>query len=135
MAKTKAKKPKKVKPPKVDGLGQSDIENLRKAIRQVWSWSHARKLCLARAMDAEGFPVCEQCKQRVPKVYPDHTIPAGVLDAGYIKRMFCPSAQLQALCKKCHAPKTAAERKAAKELKNESSPGTERDHIAEATAS
>lgn len=99
---------KKLEP--VDGLGPKDIERLRSAIRQVWSWSRPRQLCVARATMADGFPRCEKCKQKVPKVYPDHIEPCGDLDEGYIRRMFVPSAKLQALCRKCHNEKTKHER-------------------------
>ena len=100
----------KKKEEKIDGLSPKDIEKIRRAIRQVWSWSYPRRLCIARATDSEGFPVCEGCKQRVPKVHPDHIVKVGDVDEGFIKRLFVPSAQLQALCKKCHAAKTKQER-------------------------
>lgn len=101
---------KKPKPEKIDGLGPDDLKKLRAAIRQVWMWSHARRLCLKRALTEDGFARCEGCAQVVPKVYPDHIIPAGRLDAGFIKRMFVSSSGLQALCAKCHRKKTKEER-------------------------
>lgn len=103
--------PKK-KPEKIDGLSPDDIKKLRSAIRQVWSWSHARRLCVKRATDhTTGFATCEQCFAIVAKVFPDHITPCGELDGGYIERMFVPSSGLQALCKKCHAKKTRQERR------------------------
>ncbi len=99
---------------KVDGINPRDIDNLRKAIRQVWSWSYPRKLCIARATDKDGFGKCEKCKRRVPKLFGDHKQVMGdVLAPDYIKRMWTPSKNLQALCKKCHDKKTRDERKEA----------------------
>lgn len=106
----KKTKLKKTKPEKVDGLSPENIKMIRIAIRQVWSWSHPRKLCLARAVGKDGFSRCEECKQRVPKVYADHIINVGDVDGGFIARLFCPSSGLQALCKKCHDAKTKAEK-------------------------
>lgn len=109
---------KKTKHEKVDGLGPKDVERIRKAVRQVWSWSHARKLCVQRCTDAEGFAHCEnhKCKKKVPKIYPDHITAVGAVDAGFLERMFTPSKNLQGLCKKCHDRKTRQERA---ELKGE----------------
>lgn len=102
----------KNKPEKVDGLSADDRKKLRSAIRQVWSWSYPRRLCVKRATDHEtGFATCEQCGKTVAKIYPDHIKPVGELSDGYIERMFCPSSELQALCSKCHARKTREERK------------------------
>ncbi len=96
----------------VDGLGPKDKAKLRTAIRQVWSWSHARRLCVKRATNHEtGFATCEECFAIVAKVFPDHKNPCGELDGGFIERMFVPSSELQALCKTCHAKKTRLERK------------------------
>jgi len=103
---------KKVKKEKIDGLSGSDIARIRSAIRQVWSWSHPKKLSLKRAFwHKDGFPRCEKCKSKVPKVYIDHIEPVGDLDGGFIARLFVPSKGLQALCKKCHNEKTNQERK------------------------
>lgn len=95
---------------KIDGLSPKDVEKIRKAIRQVWSWSYPRRLCIARATGKDGFPKCEQCKKKVPKVYPDHITPVGEVDSGFIERLFTPSKNLQAICKKCHDKKTREER-------------------------
>ncbi len=103
----------KVKSQKVDGqLDAKTIQQLRSAIRQVWSWSYSRKLCIARATDAEGFGHCEHCQARVPKLFADHKQVMGdLLAPDYIKRMWCPSTKLQALCKRCHDKKTREEKK------------------------
>lgn len=101
----------KINEKKIDGLSPKDVEKIRRAIRQVWSWSHPRKLCIKRATGKDGFPRCEGCKKKVPKVYPDHIAPVGDVDEGFIARLFCASTKLQALCKKCHDRKTREERK------------------------
>lgn len=108
--KSKKKRAPKSKPARMDGLSPKDIENIRKAIRQVWFWSHPWRLCKARAVGKDGFSYCESCKQRVPKVFVDHIKAVGLVDAGFIARLFCPSSQLQALCKKCHDFKTKVEK-------------------------
>jgi hypothetical protein len=104
-----AKKPKS-KSEKIDGLGPDDLKKIHKAVRQVWSWSHPRRLAVARATGKDGFPRCEKCRKRVPKVAVDHIEPVGEIGGpDYIRRMWCPSSKLQCLCRKCHAPKTQAE--------------------------
>lgn len=96
----------------VDGLGPKDVKRLVTAIRRVWGWNYARRICLERAFDEDGFPVCEKCKTKTPKVYPDHIKPVGTFHVElFIKRMFVSSSQLQALCKNCHRLKTNKERK------------------------
>ena len=107
MAKKKAKKPKT---PKIDGISADDIKRIRQAIRQVWCWSHPWRLTKARAIGKDGFPRCEKCKKKVPKVFIDHIQNVGDVDEGFIKRLFVPSSHLQALCKKCHDAKTKLER-------------------------
>lgn len=105
---------KKSKLPNVDGLGPKDIKKLRTAIRQVWSWSYAKKLVVKRCTDKNGFARCEnpKCKKRkCPKIFVDHIMRCGNVDEGYIKRMFVPSKSLQGLCKICHDTKTRWERK------------------------
>lgn len=106
-----AKRAKKEKPAKIDGLGPDDLKRIHKAVRQVWSWSYPWRLAKKRAMGADGFPRCEQCKGKVPKVFVDHISPVGEVGGRYyIQRMFIPSGDLQCLCKKCHDAKTKAER-------------------------
>lgn len=112
----KKRKPKAVKVPPIDGLSAKDIKKIRSAIRKVWSWSYPRRLCIARATGPDGFVRCEKCKKKVPKIYPDHVKPVGDVDGGFITRLFVPSKQLQALCKKCHGKKTRQERADAKAL-------------------
>lgn len=103
-------KKKKVVVERIDGLGPKDIARLRSAIRKVWHWSYPKKLCTQRALDKKGFPFCEKCKKKSPKVFIDHIIQVGDLDAGYFERLFVSSKGLQALCRECHNAKTKAER-------------------------
>lgn len=103
----------KKKHPLVDDLGPRDFERIRTALRQVWSWSYPRRLCIARATDKKGFGWCEECKARVPKLFADHITPIGVIDREFrLTQMFRPSKFLQALCGKCHGRKTREEKKA-----------------------
>lgn len=104
-------KKKKAAEEKIDGLSPKDIAKLRAAIRQVWHWSYPKRLVVQRCTDAEGYPICEACKKRCPKIFVDHIEAVGDLDAGFFTRLFCPSSGLQGLCKKCHDAKTKAERR------------------------
>ncbi|MBX3018009.1 MAG: HNH endonuclease [Bdellovibrionaceae bacterium] len=107
------KKARKAKPEPVDGLGPKDAERLRKAIRQVWAYNHARKLCLRRAVGENDIGTCEICGAKVGKLYADHIDPVGTFDPRtFIERMFLPSEKLQAVCKTCHGRKTREEAKA-----------------------
>jgi len=108
---------RKAKAERIDGLSPDDIEKIRRAIRQVWSWSTPRRLCIARCTDAEGFPFCEQCGERCPKIFVDHIARVGDVDSGFIARLFTPSKNLQGLCKKCHAKKTNQENKLKRDQK------------------
>lgn len=102
----------KKKVEKMDGYGPRERQQVTSAIRQVWQRSRARQLVIKRCTDGEGYPVCEQCKQRCPKIQVDHIEPLGTIDSDrYIPRLFCSSVQMRGLCKKCHAPKTKAEAK------------------------
>lgn len=103
---------------RIDGLSANDVEKIRRATRQVWGWSFPRRICIERATGKDGFARCESCKKRAPKIYVDHIRAVGKVDAGYFKRLFCPSSGLQALCKDCHADKTREERKALKRKKS-----------------
>lgn len=119
------KLPKRKKLPLVDGLGPKDFERIQKALRQIWSWSYGRKLCIARVTDKAGYSKCEKCGSRkLPKVWPDHIVPCGNLDDApltglavgeYVERMFVPSKGLQAICKECHREKTNRENRERRE--------------------
>lgn len=100
-----------MKSKKTDGLGPYEIQKIRSAIRQVWQRSHARQLCVKRCIGRGGYSYCEQCKKRAPKVYIDHIVTVGALDAGFIDRLFAASSGLQGLCKPCHQEKTNTERR------------------------
>ena len=115
------KRTKKAVPEKIDGLSMVDVRKIRAAIRKVWHWSYPKKLATARATKKDGFAYCEakDCPakgKKVPKVYIDHIEAVGDVDAGFIKRLFCESKKLQALCKSCHTKKTNEERKENKML-------------------
>lgn len=109
------KMPKKKKHAKCDGLGPREIEEIRKAIRLVWSRSLARSLVVKRCTGSGGFLRCEQCLRKVPKIAIDHIERVGAVDGGFIARLFCPSTGLQGLCHECHGAKTKQERAAARE--------------------
>jgi len=108
MRKIKKSKKRKIQP--TDGLGPKEIEQIRKAVRQVWHWSYAKKLVTKRCTGEDGFPFCELCFSICPKVFVDHIITVGDVDGGFLKRMFTPSKNLQGLCKRCHDLKTKHER-------------------------
>ena len=61
--------------------------------------------------------VCEQCKERTPKIKIDHINPVGTLDGAFLELLFVPSHGLQGLCNDCHKIKTKAERQ--EKAKNE----------------
>lgn len=111
-------KAKKLKP--TDGLGPKEVRAIRDALRLVWQRSHAWRLVKKRCLDKDGFPVCEKCNKRTPKIHVDHKRACGSpLDPGYLERLMVPSKQLQGLCGDCHSPKTQKERKAAKKQKQD----------------
>jgi len=101
--------PKKRTEQRTDGLSAGDVEKIRKAIRQVWMWSWPRRLVIKRCLTKDGFSKCEQCGKKCPKVAVDHIERVGLVDAGFIERLFCPSSKLQGLCKDCHRLKTNEE--------------------------
>lgn len=108
---------KRQKLTKLDGLGPYEIRKIRSAIRIVWHRSYARALVVKRCKDENGFARCEKCKKTTPSLKIDHIKQVGDVDGGFIKRLFCPSNQLQGLCPLCHNLKTKEERQAAKKRK------------------
>lgn len=106
MAKKRAKKE-----PPVDGLGPRDIKKIRSALRQVWSWSHPRKLVIKRCTGDDGFLYCEACNARAPKIHVDHMVNVGEVNSGFIARLFVSSKRMTGLCVACHKVKTSGERK------------------------
>lgn len=87
------------------------------ALRRIWRWSLERKEVLKNA-ESNGKYTCSGCsKQYLRKnVAVDHVIPVVEVSKGfqgwdvYIDRLFCPSGNLQVLCKnKCHKQKTKQE--------------------------
>lgn len=101
---------KRKKLEKCDGLGALEKKKIRTALRLVWHRSHSRKLVVERCTDKNGYTWCEGCGKRTPKLKVDHLTACAEVDAGFIARLFCPSAELQGLCPRCHNAKTKAER-------------------------
>lgn len=99
---------------KSDGFGPYEIKKVRSALRLVWHRSHARALVVKRCTREDGYPYCEKCGERTPKLKIDHIIQCGDLDGGFLARLFCPSSALQGLCKDCHNAKTREERRIAR---------------------
>lgn len=109
------KKNKKVKPEKIDGWSAKNVQQLRSAIRQVWSWSEPCRIVRKRCLIAGDFSRCEMCKKKVPKIFVDHIeVMGSIFGERYLERMGAPSTELQGLCKKCHDGKTKIERRIAK---------------------
>lgn len=91
----------------IDGLGPRDIKRLTTHIRQVWHWSHPKKLVIQRCTRDDGFAYCERCADMCPKIFVDHIEAIGPFNPRtYIERSFVPSNRLQGLCKPCHNYKT-----------------------------
>lgn len=95
---------------KTDGMGPLEVKKIRSALRLVWHRCYSRSLVTKRCTDGEGYPFCERCLKRTPQLKIDHITQVGELDGGFLKRLFCPSEELQGLCKKCHTEKTKEER-------------------------
>lgn len=92
--------------PDRDCLNPDDVKKIIKALRQVWSWSHSRRLVIKRCDLGEGYSRCESCRKKVPKVHVDHVTAVGTFDDGYIRRLFVSSNLMQGLCVLCHKIKT-----------------------------
>jgi 5-methylcytosine-specific restriction endonuclease McrA len=107
----KEKKSRKIKQSKIDGYSLDDSAKIRIACRKVWMWSYPRKLVKQRCIKEDGLFHCEQCGNVTRELKIDHINKVGDVDAGFLNRLFCPSNQLQGLCKKCHDAKTKEERK------------------------
>lgn len=88
-----------------------DVRKIKRALRQVWAWSHARRLVVKRCDLGGGYARCEKCRKRAPKIHVDHITPVGTFNDGYVRRLFVPSDKLQGLCQKCHKVKTKADNK------------------------
>lgn len=104
---------KKVKAKMQDGgLGPAEIAKIRQANRQLWQRSSlARKMVVDRCLLPDGFSQCEECNVICPKVAVDHTDKVGLVDSGYLERLWVSSEKMKGLCKSCHDKKTALERK------------------------
>jgi 5-methylcytosine-specific restriction endonuclease McrA len=104
----------KIKP--TDGYGPHEMKKISSAVRLVWQRCKARQIAVKRCTNEDGYFVCEQCKNKTPKIKIDHIIPVGTLRDGFIERLFCSSTGLQGLCQECHKEKTKTEN-AARKLK------------------
>ena len=105
--------------------------HLRSALRRLWMHFPPRSECIRlsrrKAPDDVRHKWEAQCAQcggwfRLYDVQADHKEPCGSLrcwdDIGpFCERMFCGADGLQAVCKPCHREITTAERKAAKEAR------------------
>lgn len=95
-----------------DAVDPKLLKQIERAISQVFGWCHMRRKCVTRCSIGADFYRCEKCKAKVPRIQVDHIIPRGDLfSPGYLERTFCPSTELQGLCKKCHRPKTRRDNK------------------------
>lgn len=95
----------------VDRLNENDIKKIKKALRQVWSWSHSRRLVAKRCDLGGGYSRCEHCKKKCPKIFIDHIKAVGTYDKNYIDRLFVSSDKMQGLCNDCHKVKTKVDLK------------------------
>lgn len=114
----KAKKKKKPEIAIFDGFNDKDKKNVRRVLRQAWSWSYSRRLVVNRCDIGEGYSRCELCKLKVPKITVDHIKPIGVVDAGFLMRLFVGSDKMRGLCTACHKIKTKLDIKAIKAAKS-----------------
>ena len=100
------------------GFGPREIENLMRAIRQVWMRGLSRRLVIKRCTGEDGFLKCEMCKKVTPSIIVDHIDTVGKYENGTINidRLFCPSSKLRGLCRPCNRERTAKERAKKKRL-------------------
>lgn len=84
-------------------------------LRRAWFYSPERKEALRGALVSPGIYRCVICRNGFPKEFIDidHRDPIGPIPGSknalpgatwdeYIRRMFCSSGYLRALCKDCH---------------------------------
>jgi 5-methylcytosine-specific restriction endonuclease McrA len=92
------------------------VPRLRNAARAIWRGSPMRRQAKKRAMVDKENALCVNCNEIKPieLFQVDHLIDATPDDSvltidnmgEFIKRLFCPTEGLVAICKKCHAIKT-----------------------------
>lgn len=91
---------------------------VKAALRRTWGRSRQRQSALKSAKVAYGQYKCAKCEKvhRRKHIQVDHKTPVGrfVNFDTYIERLFCPSNELQVLCKECHKVKTKRDKKAMK---------------------
>lgn len=112
----------------------SFIKSALRAASRKWPQKHEalKKACVGKRLNkATGKDVfhykCAACSNlfKAVDVQVDHIDPVVSVENGfegwgiYIERMFCEADGYQVLCKTCHSVKTANERKARKEYRDE----------------
>ena len=112
----------------------SFIKSALRAASRRWPQKHEalKKACVGKRINkATGKDVfhykCAACSElfKAVDVQVDHIDPVVSVEKGfegwnvYIERMFCEADGYQVLCKTCHSIKTANERKARKENRND----------------
>lgn len=105
------------------------LEQIRRVLRQVWSWSKGPKDVDKRIKHPEkrGLFQCEKCKEYRERIYRDHIIPVVAPDAvftepmeaaiAFMRSLFVPAEKLQGLCWECHHEKTQTENAIRRQLK------------------
>lgn len=96
-------KPLKIKRPWVPESNQAGIANRsRDAFYHTHAWKKAARMFI------QSNPLCAKCKEKgmlVPSVVTDHVIPKDACKDQW------DSTNWQPLCKKCHAEKSAGDKK------------------------
>jgi hypothetical protein len=113
------------KPKTLDKRLNSETFRLVAAIRKVFFFCKARSEAKRKAAVKNQYK-CAHCAKLFDKVFVDHIKPVidpkiGFVDWNtYIFRLFCPSNELQILCKPCHGIKTKEENKIRREFQSSS---------------
>lgn len=86
-----------------------------RCMRRVFAWYPPRRQVKMTAQRGKNEFECAACGDLHHKVFIDHIDPVVDVVKGFqgydefIKRLFCPIENLQALCKSCHNKKSKAE--------------------------
>ena len=86
------------------------------AARRIWRWSPERRIVKNGSKTSNKY-LCESCYKKFTKIHIDHIDPVGKAPRDwngwdtYLKRLFCPVSNLQALCHTCHKAKTKRDNK------------------------
>lgn len=81
------------------------------SLRKMWLYSPERREAKKLSKRGKGY-LCASCKKVYEKVSVDHIDPVGTFVSwdAFIAKLFCPTTNLQVLCKVCHDAKTKSER-------------------------